>query len=45
MYPHVSLLFEYSYLESVRIYVIYRAAQAEYVIRIRMAASPEYGNT
>jgi len=40
-----SLLYEYSNLEYVRIYVIYRGTQAEYVIRIRMAASQEYVNT
>jgi len=40
-----SLLYEYSNLEYVHIYVIYRDAQAEYIIRIRMAASQEYVNT
>jgi len=40
-----SLLYEYSNLEYVRIYGIYRITQAEYVIRIRMAASQQYVNT
>jgi len=39
------LLYEHSNLESVRIYVIYRVTQAEYVIRIRMAASQECVNS
>jgi len=40
-----SLLCEYSNLEYVRIYVIYRVTQAEYAICILMAASQEYVNT
>jgi len=40
-----SLLYEYSNLEYIRIYVIERITQAEYVIRIIMAASQEYVNT
>jgi len=40
-----SLLYEYSNREYVRIYVIYRATQAEHVIRMFMAASQEYVNT
>jgi len=39
-----SLLSAYSNLEYVRIYVIYRVTQAEYVIRIRMAVSQKYVN-
>ena len=41
----VSLFYEYSNLESVRIYGMYRVTQAEYVICIRMATSQEYVNT
>ena len=37
--------YEYSSLQYIRIYVIYRATQAEYVIRILMAASLEYVKT
>jgi len=40
-----SLFYEYINLEYVRICVIYRVNQAEYVIRIRVAASQEYVNT
>jgi len=40
-----SLFYEYSNLEYVHIHVIYRANQAEYGIRIRVAASQEYVNT
>jgi len=40
-----SLLYEYSNLEYVRIYVIDRITQAECVIRILMAASQEYVKT
>jgi len=40
-----SLFCEYIHLEYVRIHVIYRVTRAEYVIRIRMAASQEYVNT
>jgi len=40
-----SLLYEYSNLEYVRTYVRYRVTQAEYGIRIVMAASQEYVNT
>jgi len=32
------------YLEYVRVHVIYRVHQAEYVIHIRVAASEEYMN-
>jgi len=39
------LLYEYSHLECERIYAIYRVTQAEYDIRIRMAASQKYVNT
>jgi len=39
------VLHEYSNLEYVRIYVIYRATQAEYIIRILVAASQGYVNT
>jgi len=41
----VSLRCEYSNLEYVSIYVISRVTQAEYVIRILMAASQEYVDT
>jgi len=40
-----SLFCEYSNLECVHIHGIYRVDQAEYVIRIRAAASQEYVNT
>ena len=40
-----SLLYEYSNLEYVHIYVMYRVTQAEYVICILVAASQEYVNT
>jgi len=36
---------EYMNLECVRVPVIYRARQAEYVFHIRVAASQEYVNT
>jgi len=36
------LLCEYIHLEYVRVPVIYRVSQAEYVIHIRVAASQEY---
>jgi len=36
---------EYSNLEYVRVHVLYRAHQSEYVIRILVAASQEYVNT
>jgi len=39
------LLYEYSNLEYERIYVIYRVTQAEYDIRVFIAASQEYVNT
>jgi len=39
------LFYEYSNLEYVHICVIYRVTQAEYDIRLRMAASQEYVNT
>jgi len=41
----VSLLYEYSNLEYVDIYVIYRVNQAENGIHVLMAASQEYVNT
>ena len=37
-----SLIYKYNNLEYVRIYGIYRVTQAEYVIRILMAASQEH---
>ena len=40
-----SLYCENRHLEYVRIHVIYRVTQAGYIIRIRMAASPEYVDT
>jgi len=40
-----SLVYEYSYVECILIHGIYRVDQAEYVIRIRAAASQEYVNT
>jgi len=40
----LSLLGAYINLEYIRIYVIYRATQADYVIRILMAAYQEYVN-
>jgi len=40
-----SLNYEYSNLEHVHIHVIYRVDQAEYAIRIPMAAPQEYVNT
>jgi len=40
-----SLFDEYSNLEYVHVYVICKVIQAEYGIRIRMAASQEYVNT
>ena len=39
-----SLLYEYNHFEYERIYAIYRATQAEYDIRIHMAASQHYVN-
>jgi len=39
-----SLFYEYGNLEYVHIHVIYRVNQAEYVIRIRVAASQECVN-
>jgi len=39
------LLYDYRHLEYELIYAIYRVAQAEYGIHIRMAASQEYVNT
>ena len=39
-----SLFCEHIHLEYVRVHVIYRVTQAEYGIRIRMAASQEYVN-
>ena len=41
----ISLFYEYINLECVRVPVVYRIDQAEYVIRIRLAASQEYVNT
>jgi len=41
----ISLLYEYSNLKCIRIYVIYMVTQAECVIRIRMTAPQEYVNT
>ena len=41
----ISLLYEYSNLEYIRIYVIYRVTEAAYVICIRMTAPREYVNT
>jgi len=40
-----NLFCEYSNLEYVRIHAICRVYQAEYAIRILMAAPPEYVNT
>ena len=40
-----SLFCEYTNLEYVRVLVIYRVNQAEYVIHNRVAASQEYVNT
>jgi len=40
-----SLFYEYVNLEYLCIHVIYRGSQAEYVIRIPLAASQEYVNT
>ena len=40
-----SLFCEYSDLECVRIHVIYRVSQAEYEIRIPVAALQEYVDT
>jgi len=40
-----SLDYEYSNLEYEQLHVIYRVIQAEYVIRILVAASQEYVNT
>ena len=40
-----SLFYEYSNLEYVHIHVIRRVNQAEYVIRVLVAASQEYVNT
>jgi len=40
-----SLFCEYTNLEYVRVPVIYRHHQAEYVIHIRVAASQKYVNT
>jgi len=40
-----SLLCEYTNLEYVRVLVIYRVNQAEYVIHMHVAASQEYVNT
>ena len=40
-----SLFCEYIHFEYVRVPVIYRVNQAEYVIQIRVAASKEYVNT
>jgi len=40
-----SLFYEYSNLESVHLHIIYRVQQAEYGIRIRVAAPQEYVNT
>ena len=39
------LFCEYIHLEYVRIYVICRVNQAEYVVHIRVAASQQYVNT
>jgi len=39
-----SLLCEYIHLECVRIHVVYRVKQAEYVIHIRVFAPQEYVN-
>jgi len=39
------LFYEYNNLEYVHMHVIYMVDQAEYVIRIRVAASQEYVNT
>jgi len=41
----LSLFYECSYLEYVRIYAIYRVTRAECVIRFLMAASQKYVNT
>ena len=38
------MFYEYIHLEYVRIHVIYRVNQAEYVIRIRVVAPQEYVN-
>jgi len=40
-----SLVYEYTNLAYVRIYVLYRVKQAEYSIRVLMAAPQEYVNT
>jgi len=40
-----SLFYEYSNLECVHIYIIYRVNQGGYVIRILVAASQKYVNT
>jgi len=40
-----SLFCEYINLEHVRVPVVYRVDQAEYVIQIRVAASKKYVNT
>jgi len=39
-----SLLYEYRHLEYVHLHGIYRVGQAEYITRIRAAASQEYVN-
>jgi len=44
LYTHLACFMNNSNLENVHIYVIYRVTQAEYVIRILMAASQEYVN-
>jgi len=41
----LSLFYEYSNLAYVHIHAIHRVYQAEYVIRIRVAAPQEYVNT
>ena len=40
-----NLFYEYSNLECLLFHDVYRVTQAEYVIRILMAASQEYVNT
>ena len=44
-YSYLACFCEYINLEFVRVPVIYRFNQAEYIIHIRVAASQEYVNT
>ena len=44
-YSYFALFYEYSNLEHVHIRVVYRVNQAEYEIRILVAASQKYVNT